>query len=337
MLKRALAVISFALMLLTLPANAQTIAAAGDVLLDRGVAAQVQRHGYGYPFAHIRSTLRSADIAFANLECPITSRGIKVNKRFCFKADPRMTACLADGGLDVLSCANNHSMDCGRTGLVQTMAALKVKGVHWCGAGDTLADALTPTVVRVHGLRIAFVGFCDFIPEGVFLRDDRPTLAMASDENVRAAVTAARKQADIVVASFHWGVEFTDGVTDRQRHLAHVAAQSGADLVFGHHPHVTQGIEIVHTGKRTCLIDYSLGNFVFDTHLGYNKDPESTIILKVVVNRHGLRRASFLPVTIRQCAPSIAHGEEAVGMEARISRLSEQLGTKILGNTIELN
>ena len=317
-------------------AQSVTIAASGDILLDRGVATQVKEHGYGYPLAHVQSTLKSADIAFANLECPLSATGIPVNKQFVFKANPKMAACLVDGGLSIMSCANNHSMDCGRTGIVETMDTLKSHGIKWCGAGATLADALTPTIISVRGVRVAFVGFCDFLPEGVFLRDDRPTLAMATDANVRQAVTAARKEADIVVASFHWGVEFTNRPTDHQRHLAHVAAECGADLVFGHHPHVTQGLEVVHTNGRTCLIDYSLGNFVFDQHLGYNKDPESTIILKVIVNRYGLQSASIVPITIHLCAPSIAKGSDGDVISRRLTALSAELGTIVTKRNVIL-
>ena len=138
------------------------------------------------------------------------------------------------------------------------------------------------------------------------------------------------------MASFHWGVEFTDSPTDRQRHLAHTAAECGADLVLGHHPHVTQGIEIVHTGKRTCLIDYSLGNFVFDTHLASDKRPESTIILKVDVNRHGLRAASVVPVVIHRCAPSPATETEAQAIDQTLSKLSMELGTRVVRGHIDL-
>lgn len=313
-----------------------TITASGDVLLDRGVATQVQEHGYTYPFAHVKKTLRSADIAFANLECPLTTNGIEVNKHPVFKANPKMAACLVDGGLKIMSCANNHSMDCGRVGITETMDTLKSHGIKWCGAGPTLPDALTPTIITVHGVRVAFVGFCQFLPEGVFIRDDRPTLAMATDDNVRQAVTAARKQADIVVASFHWGIEFTDRPTDLQRHLAHVAAECGADLVFGHHPHVTQALEVVKNNGRVCLIDYSLGNFVFDQHLGFNKDPESTIILKVIAGKHGLREASIIPITIHHCAPSIAEGSDGDIIVNRLAGLSSELGTVFKARSVVL-
>jgi poly-gamma-glutamate synthesis protein (capsule biosynthesis protein) len=157
---------------------------------------------------------------------------------------------------------------------------------------------------------------------------------MDDEENVRRAVAAARKQADIVVASFHWGIEFHDFPVDRQRHLAHVAVDAGADLILGHHPHVCQGIEVVHARGRNCLIDYSLGNFVFDTHLGWNKDPESTIILKVKFDKSGLRSASIVPVIIHKCAPSIAAGADAETVERRMKKLSAKLGTSIVGDQV---
>ena len=317
-------------------AHAQTVTidAVGDVLLDRGVASQIYRHGYAYPFAGVHSTLDKADIAFANLECPMSTTGKRVSKRVAFKADPKTAASLSYAGIDIVSTANNHAMDCGVDGLVDTIAALESRRVKWTGSGKTLADALTPTIFKVHGLRIAFVGFCDFLPVGLTMRDDQPSIAIATDENIRAAVTAARRQADVVVASFHWGVEYTDKPTDRQRRLAHLAAECGADLVLGHHPHVLQGIEII-KGKRTCLVDYSLGNFVFDTHLPYDKSPEQSIILKVALGRHGLRSASFVPITIDGCVPSIASRHEAVTIEKRLTTLSASLGTSIHESRIQ--
>jgi poly-gamma-glutamate synthesis protein (capsule biosynthesis protein) len=270
------------------------------------------------------------------LECPLSSAGKPVDKRYSFKADPRMAACLLDGGITLVSCANNHSMDCGSTGLEDTMTTLRTQRIGWCGAGDTLADALKPKVITVRGIRIAFVGFCQFLPTGIALRSDRPTLALATDSNVTQAVTIARKEADIVVASFHWGVEFTSEPTDLQEHLAHLAAAAGADLVFGHHPHVTQGIQIIRTNGRICLIDYSLGNFVFDQHLRSNKDPESTVLLKTTVGKSGLETASIIPVSIHNCAPSIATGENTRVISARLTALSAELGTKIDQNNVLL-
>lgn len=312
-----------------------TIAASGDILLDRDVARKVRGHGYAYPFAHVRSALWQADIAFANLECPLSSRPIRVHKPVAFAAPPAMAQCLTDGGLDIVSIANNHAMDCGQAGLADTMDALRLHDIRWCGAGATPNDALTPTIIAVRGVRIAFVGFCEFLPEDAALRNGGPAMAMATEENVRTAVAAARKQADIVVASFHWGIEFTVSPTERQRRLAHAAAEAGADLVFGHHPHVLQGIEVIRAHSRVCLVAYSLGNFVFDQHLASSKDPESTVLLTVAVNRKGLQSASFVPITIRNCAPRLATGTDAQRIADDMSALSAGLGTSVRNRRID--
>jgi len=324
---------------LTISAQGQnvSIAACGDVLLDRGVAAEIRQHGVTYPFSHVRSTLRKADIAFANLECPLVSGGIPVVKKFTFHVNPTSAACLNDAGLDILSVANNHTLDYGRSGLVQTMDTLGRHKLAWCGAGKSLADATKPTIRVIHGVRVAFVGFCDFVPVGVFLRDDRPTQVMASEENIRQSIALARQEADVVVASFHWGIEFSPRPSDRQRHLGRYAAKCGADLVLGHHPHVLEGFEIARNGSRRTLIAYSLGNFVFDQRLGFNHDRESTLILNVILSKSGLVSASFLPAVIDHCAPTPATGADAMRIESRLKQLSAELNTKVEGNQIRFN
>jgi poly-gamma-glutamate synthesis protein (capsule biosynthesis protein) len=222
-----------------------TLAAVGDILLDREVGDEIARRGSRYPFERVAELLSAADLTFGNLECPLAERGTRVVKRYSFRAHPKTAECLALAGFDLLSLANNHTMDCGRTGLVETMETLHRRGLRWCGAGETRAHAEAATVLAVKGLKVAFVGFCEFLPEGSFLRDDRPTIAFASEAGVRPAVTAARAQAHVVVASFHWGVEYDSRPHPRQVRLARAAVEAGADLVLGHHPHVLQGIEIV--------------------------------------------------------------------------------------------
>ena len=90
-----------------------TLVAVGDILLDRGVARKIERHGNGYPFANVEDMLTTADIAFGNLEGPLTERCEKVEKQFRFRASRRYLSELIRGGFDVLSLANNHSTDCG--------------------------------------------------------------------------------------------------------------------------------------------------------------------------------------------------------------------------------
>lgn len=311
-----------------------TLDAVGDILLDRGVAQQIKQHGMAYPFAQTKSILAAADIAFGNLECPLATHGVKVHKKFCFKANPATAQCLTGAGLDVLSLANNHSMDCGRDGLDETMTTLRAKGLHWCGAGENRGGAESATILNIKGIKVAFVGFCQFLPEGSFLRDDAPTMAFASIDNVRRAVAAARPHADVVVASFHWGEEYDTFPHENQIALAHAAVTAGADLVLGHHPHVLQGLELttheVNGHTRHALIAYSLGNFVFDAPRAWDSHTAETIILHCTLNRRGLVAAQAMPMRIYQCQPQPTNGAQAKVILDHLQDWSAGLHTKVV-------
>jgi poly-gamma-glutamate synthesis protein (capsule biosynthesis protein) len=315
-----------------------TLSAVGDILFDRGVGVQIQRHGLDYPFQHTAKALSSADITFGNLECPLSKDSIKVSKPFVFKAKPETAQCLQQAGFDIMSVANNHSLDCGRTGLLDTMQALRQRGIRWCGGGTDMAAAEAPTILTVDGIRIAFVGFCQFLPEGVFLRDDKPSIAIATTERVRRAVIAARRQANVVVASFHWGIEYESRPSPMQRILAQVAIAAGADLVLGHHPHVLQGLQRVKSaipGRRNALIIYSLGNFVFDTPRQWDRRTAETMILRCTLSKQGVVAASVLPMTIQQCRPRATTKAEAAPILKRLTELSGELDTRLVKGRVD--
>jgi poly-gamma-glutamate synthesis protein (capsule biosynthesis protein) len=320
------------------PEETITLAAVGDILLDRGVGRQIERHGADYPFRHAAPILREADIAFGNLECPISESGRLVIKPYRFRAHPRVLDGLVNAGFDILSLANNHTLDCGRDGLIETMERLQARGVRFVGAGGTRAQAEEPVVLEAKGVRVAFAGFCDFIPEGVFLREDRASIAMASEEGVRRAVKRARERADIVVVSFHWGIEYRARPSPRQIELAYAAADAGADLVLGHHPHVLQGLEVrrvqTGSGQRNVLIAYSLGNFVFDPR---GEEPSRTMILRVVLRKTGLVRAEILPFRLEDGAPRPAASAESAAILQRVAALSAEKRTLLTSGRIVLD
>ena len=314
-----------------------TLAAVGDILLDRGVNQQIQQRGIAYPFAEVAPILGRADLRYGNLECPLSAHGIKVVKRFCFKAPPANVRSLGLGHISVASLANNHTMDCGRPGLVETMQTLRGAGIRWCGAGANASEAEAPTIFRVHGLRVAFVGFCEFVPEGSAVRTDRPTIAFSSDATIRRSVARARRQADVVVACFHWGVEYQSRPTPGQIEMAHSSVDAGADLVLGDHPHVLQGIERISRGGRRALIIYSLGNFVFDQGLSVERGEgpvTDTAILEFSLNRSGVAGARVIPVMIENYRPCPATGADAHRILSRMAGLSRELGTRMHGGIV---
>jgi len=273
-----------------------TFVAVGDVLLARGVGRRIKQHGLDWPFEKVAATLRSADLAFCNLECPLSVRGVKINKPYCFKADPSTVKCLTNAGFDIVSLANNHAMDCSRTGLVEMMQFLEEPGIRHTGAGDTLADASLPTIVEVNGLRIAFLARNTLFPEGVWLRPNAPGIAPLEPDTIEAEVADAARRADVVIVSLHWGVEYRTQPKESQRELARKLVDAGANLILGHHSHVPQPIEEYHGG----VIAYSLGNFLFDSPF---KKCTQSMIFKCRLTRSGVSDFEVVPVRIADCRP----------------------------------
>ncbi len=315
------------------PQQKITLVAVGDILLDRGVGRKIERYGTSYPFKHVASVLSAADLAFGNLEGPLTARCTKAAKKFSFQAKPQYAAAIAEAGFDILSLANNHSMDCGEVGLMETMANLESAGIRWSGAGRSRTEAESIVLMDVKGVRVAFVAFSEFLPESSASLSDGASINFASLEAVRRAVAEARARADVVVASFHWGVEYASRPRAPQVRLAHAAVDAGADLVLGHHPHVLQGLQLVsvkHTnGTRRALIVYSLGNFVFDSPGMLGQRPLESFILRCTLSRKGLETVEILPLSIEAYRPRPAEDLKAKTIMARLSLLSAELNTEL--------
>ena len=238
-----------------------TLAAFGDANLGDRVATVMAARGVLWPWRGVAPVLRRADIAFGNLECAVSFRGSPVPKEYTFRGSPRaLRRIVRFTGIDALNLANNHVGDYGTGALLDTVRHVRRAGVAAVGAGSTLAAARRPWVVRRLGLRVAFVGFSDIGPVSFAAGPGRPGTAFASVPAIRAGVRAARRRADVVVATFHWGVERAHSENARQRMFARAALGAGATAVIGAHPHVLQPVRRP-GGKR--LIAYSLGNFVW--------------------------------------------------------------------------
>ncbi len=311
-----------------------TLVAGGDVMFARGIALVMSRTSTPGLLLDVRADLRADEIAFVNLECALARVHGTVPKMIAFRAAPECATLLRQSGLDVVSLANNHIIDCGRGGMQETFRALRLAGVRWCGAGETRAASEQPCVIRVNGRRVAFVAFSQFFPEfhgppGV------PAFVHANEPDVRRIVAAARGVADHVVASFHWGAEYAEQPIPLQRTLALAAAQAGADVILGHHPHVLQGLELLppaRTGRAThVLVAYSLGNFLFDQTLPGTRE---SMLLRVTLGRAGVLAAQVRPIEIIRGRPIPARPTPGAAILRRMARLSEHLGTALDGDAL---
>ena len=265
-----------------------------------GVATAIARHGPRWPWRSVAPALRAADLALANLEGAVSTRGAPApGKLYTFRGPPAaLRAAASFAGLDVVSLANNHSLDYGRTAFLDTIANARRFGLRTVGGGATLTAARRPAIVKRGGLRVAFLGFSDVRPLGFDAGARRPGTVPAFPDIVRADVSAARRRSDVVVAYFHWGVERSRVPTWRQHDLAQTALDAGATVVFGAHPHVLQPVE--RRGRR--LVAWSLGNFVFAAH---SPATTRTGVLRIRLGARGVVGTSFRRARIAWVQPRL--------------------------------
>ncbi|MDW7682475.1 MAG: CapA family protein, partial [bacterium] len=136
-----------------------TVVSVGDIMLGNHTVGYIKRYGVDYPFEATRSFLTGADLAFGNLEGPFTDSGEKFEKKYNFKIPPHHAVGLVNAGFDVVSLANNHILDYGEEGLINTISTLDNFEIAYCGAGFNLAHALKPALLESKGFKVAFLGF----------------------------------------------------------------------------------------------------------------------------------------------------------------------------------
>lgn len=281
--------------------RAVTLAAVGDVTSGEQVGASIGTLSAAYPWTNAGALLRKADIATANLEGAISSRGSPVpNKEFHFRGPPALLhAARAAGGLDVVTVANNHAGDYGSQAFLDTIRDGRSAGLLVVGGGPNAAAASRPAVRTVGGLRVAFMGFSDVNPAGFTAGQETPGTAKADAAVVAAAIRGARRRADVVVCWFHWGTELHPEPSTRQRELATVALAAGAQVVLGAHPHVFGGVE---PAPRRSVVAWTLGNFVFPAN---SPSTSRTGILLVSLDRRGVRGWRVQRATIHGFRPEL--------------------------------
>ncbi|WP_420635158.1 CapA family protein [Candidatus Palauibacter sp.] len=259
-----------------------------------------------YPLRRTADLLRGADIAFANLETPLSDRA---RWSGAFRTPSAFADALAWAGIDIVATANNHALDAEGEGLLDTIDHLRRAGVGHAGTGRDLADARRPYVIERGGIRVAFLGYAQFVNDGgsSFATTDQSGVVPMDPLLIHEDIARVRAQADLVVLSFHWGIENSQDVHPGMRAFAHDVLDAGADVILGHHPHMPRGIE-VHDGKP---IVYSMGNFIFGHGHDYWMD---NLAVRLHIGSEGVTRVDVLPIAGRGDAlsqPYLLEGEAA--------------------------
>jgi len=303
------------------------VQAVGDIMLAGRWTPQLRQNGYEAPFRHITAELARGDINLANLEAPIATGGTEFSgKKFRFRAEPAVAPALRAAGINLVTLANNHSMDFGGSALAETCGHLDKAGIARIGAGADVSAARQAVIMTVKGKKIAFLGYSLTQPVEFFAGVQRPGTAPGYEKFVAADIAKVRPLADYVIVSFHWGTEGSGTVRAYQRTAARKAIDAGADVIIGHHPHVLQGIERYGRG----IIFYSLGNFTFASK---SKTAETGLMVRLRLT-DGRREAELLPLDVLHrrvgFQPAVLSGPPADKAVAVLSRLSRTMNTEIL-------
>lgn len=251
----------------------------GDIMLSRGIGSIMEQTDKLFPFQLIRYETRSADIAFANLENPVSNSGRDSGKVYSFRADPESLLGLAWAGFDVVSLANNHIFDWGPDALLDTLNNLNNWSIKYVGAGGDLGQATSPVVIEKDGVKIAYLAYTQFA--GNYGKSSK--VAYIDEDLLLLDIGRVKESGvDIIAVSFHWGDEYETEHNSFQERIAKFSIDAGADIVVGHHPHVSQEAEKYKNG----IIGYSLGNFIFDQN--FSPETSKGLMLKVYVDETGL-------------------------------------------------
>lgn len=248
-----------------------TLLTTGDVMLGRSVyTTSMKNNDINYPFRQIQSLLSSADITLINLEnplinpCPNTDTGMK----FCAPTD--VVSTLQWAGVDVANVANNHTQNYGQDGYLSTVETLTKTGIE-------ISDSQKLSIIKKNNIKFGFIGF------------DLVTYPK-QDQKIITLIQESKNKTDVLVVSFHWGWEYSLTPNSEQQRIAHLAVDSGADLIIGHHPHVVQSIEVY----KDIPVIYSHGNLIFDQP--WSEETKKGVITKFIFAEKKLKSYETMPV-----------------------------------------
>ena len=281
-------------------AEATTILFTGDILLDRGVRRVIEQRGADALFTpSIDSLFKVSDAVVGNLECPATLLQRPVQKRYIFRADPSVLPVLRRHGITHLNLCNNHTIDQGREGLLDTRRNVVAAGIIPIGADRNMQRASQPVLLTRTPRPVWLFASLRLPLENYAYLPQQPCVSQEPLDTLAARIQRLRRidpQA-VIIVSLHWGGEHTMRPVPRQRLEAHRLVDAGADALVCHHTHTLQTVEHYHGHP----IYYSIGNFIFDQQAPSNTQ---ACVVKMTVTPN---RLTFhdIPIIIERCTPRI--------------------------------
>lgn len=288
----------------------------GDVLIKASTESIYKNNGVtGLVSEEILAEMQNADIMMVNHEFQFSTRGEPMeDKQFTFQTDPKNVQILLDLGIDIVSLANNHSLDFGQDALQDTFVTLDEAGILYAGAGDSKERAEELQVIEVNGKKFGFLAATRVIPvAGWDVRNKQPGLFTTYDDTrLVERIRESKEECDFLAVYVHWGIEREEYPEEYQNVIAKHCVEAGADVIIGAHPHVLQGIEFIDEKP----VFYSLGNYIFNSNI------PKTMLVKVLIKSDDTVEYSLIPAFATNGQTQAMEGTEAEKLYTYMNEIS---------------
>jgi poly-gamma-glutamate capsule biosynthesis protein CapA/YwtB (metallophosphatase superfamily) len=297
-----------------------SIVFAGDTMMDWSIRETVKTKGPDYPFRYVKKEVEASDYAVVNLETAVTDHTGVFSKEYNFKSDPVALQGLKNAGFDLISLANNHTMDFQEKGLFDTMHYIHTYDMSYIGAGSNAKEAYKSKEVMIKGKKFRFLAFSRVLPSTSWTAGkNSPGLANGYNLNlIEDIVSRESKWCDYLMVYMHWGKERSQHPEPYQVNYAQTMIDAGADVIVGSHPHVLQGFQY-YKGKP---IAYSLGNFLFPDYVKGSSAETGLLKINIINGKIGMQ---FKPYYIKNDMIIKLDSDEEKRILAKLEELSYQI------------
>lgn len=324
------------------PENQSSEVVNPDVTIDMAIIGDIMCHGPNYNdaynsktktydfstfFKQISSYISDADISIGNLETTFAGGNKAYSGYPTFNSPPQLAQDVKDIGIDVLTTANNHSLDTGYSGLTNTIDELDELGISHTGTFKSEEYQNKILIKDVNGIKIAFLAYT-YGTNGIPVPKGKEYCINLIDKDlIKSQLESAKElNPDIICVSMHWGIEYKIQQNSEQEELADFLFENGVDIILGSHPHVLEPME-----KRTITLDdgttkdgfviYSLGNFMSAQKDKYTKD---SIILNLQITKHSegnitIDSYNYTPIYMQDNGTNATNRYEIIDLEKQIS------------------
>jgi poly-gamma-glutamate synthesis protein (capsule biosynthesis protein) len=299
----------------------------GDVMIGRLVNEKIKNTSTEYPWGNMIPLLKENDLNIINLETTLTKRNLKITKVFNFKSDPEHVETLEKGHIDVVSLANNHSLDFSDEGLFETIKMLDSKNIKHVGAGTNENEARKAVIIKKKNIRIGILGYTDNEP-GWKAEKNKPGInfiRVGDIETVKKNIAKIRNKVDILVATLHWGPNMRQKPTQKFIDFAHALIDNGVDIIHGHSAHIFQGIEIY----KNKIIMYDTGNFIDDYMVTPSLRNDTSFLFRIYATKDSFEKIELIPVLISNMQVNTAPSKLALQILEKMKNLSAEFNTNV--------